>query len=177
MQKHLALLRGINVGGHRKVPMAELRAVTEAAGFTGVKTYVASGNLLLESNQGGSPLECILEEAIEKHFGFHVDVVVRSQQQWSAYAQGNPFPAESKVSPNLVMICVGKEAATDDDVMLLKAKAGDNERVERRQDVLWLYFGNGSGRSKMGTGSSKGVWTTRNWTTVKRLAEMLVAPG
>jgi uncharacterized protein (DUF1697 family) len=61
MQKHLALLRAINVGGHKKVPMAQLRAVAEEAGYTGVKTYVASGNLILETTDSGSELECALE--------------------------------------------------------------------------------------------------------------------
>lgn len=173
MQKHIALLRGINVGGHRKVPMADIRALAEEAGYTGVKTYVASGNLVLESTSAGSEIEVVLEQAIESHFGFRVDVLVRSQQQWAVYTRENPFDAESEASPNLVMICVGKEAATDDDLRALEAKAGDNERVKRRDDVLWLYFGDGSARSKLGSGNSKGVWTTRNWTTVTRLAEML----
>lgn len=177
VQKHLALLRGINVGGHRKVPMAELRAIAEAAGFTGAKSYVASGNLIVGSNHSSSTIERILEEAIKDHFGFQVDVIVRSQQQWLLYAQGNPFAVESKVSPSLVMICVGKEAATDADLTTLQAKAGKNERVMRRHDVLWLYFGDGSARSKLGSGSSKAIWTTRNWTTVERLRELLAVSG
>jgi uncharacterized protein (DUF1697 family) len=74
------------------------------------------------------------------------------------------------------MICVGKRAATDEDLRSLRADAGDNERAERRGDVLWLYYGNGSGRSRMGGGRSKAVWTTRNWSTVKRLQEMLERP-
>jgi len=176
MQKHLALLRGINVGGHRKVPMADFRAIAEEAGYTSVKTYVASGNLVLESAVSGTDIERTLEQAIEKHFGFHVDVLVRSQQQWATYAKDNPFPAESKVSPREVMICVGKEAATEHDLSAFDAKAGGNERVERRHDVLWLYFGDGSAFSKLGNGSSKGVWTIRNWATVMRLAAMLEAP-
>ena len=172
MQKHLALLRGINVGGHKKVPMAQLRAAAEEAGYTGVKTYVASGNLVLGST-AGADIEVTLEQAIEKRFGFHVDVIVRSQQQWATYLRGNPFPTQSSVSPNLVMICVGKRAMTDDDLSAFRINAGQNEKVERTDDVLWLYFGDGSARSKLMSGSSRGVWTTRNWTTVMRLSEML----
>lgn len=174
MQKHIALLRGINVGGHRMVPMATLRTLAEEAGFGGARTYVASGNLIVESDAVGSATEQVLERAIERHFGFHVDVIVRSQQQWSDYAQNNPFPAESQQSPNLVMICVGKEAATEADLAALQGKAAPNERVALSGDVLWLYFGDGSARSKLGSGTSKAIWTTRNWKTVLRLAEMLV---
>lgn len=173
MGAHVALLRGVNVGGHRKVPMAELRAVAEALGLENPRTYVASGNLVFESGESGAELEVLLEKGLAERFGFGVDVIVRSAAQWVRYRAGNPFPDESAEAPSLVMISVGKEAPRDEDVDALRARAGPNERVERVGDAVWIWFGDGAGRSKIGTGPARGVSTTRNWRTVVAIGEML----
>jgi uncharacterized protein (DUF1697 family) len=173
MSNHVALLRGINVGGNRKLPMAELRALAEDLGLDEPRTYVASGNLVFASPLEGDGLEAKLEQAIAERFGFKVDVIVRAATQWAAYLAANPFPKESEATPNFVMLSVGKQAATDDHVAALRAKASDNEKVERRGDALWIWFGDGAGRSKIGTGPAKSVWTTRNWRTVLAIDEML----
>lgn len=170
---HIALLRGINVGGHRRVPMAELRALATGAGYGAVQTHLASGNLVLASDQPAEAVEQTLERLIADHFGFAVDVVVRSAAQWRSYLDANPFLDESDQTPNLVMLCIGKQPASDAHVSALQARAGENERVVRQGDALWLYFGDGSGRSKMGVGPAAGIWTTRNVRTVRSLAEMV----
>ena len=173
MAGFVALLRGINVGGHRKVPMVELRALAEGLGLGCVRTYVASGNLVFEAEADEAELERRLEEAIAARFGFAVDVIVRSGKRWSGYAASNPFAEQSERQPNLVMMTIGKQSATDGDVEALRARASPNERVERAGDAIWIWFGDGAGRSKMGTGTASGVWTTRNWRTVLALKEML----
>ena len=175
MGGYVALLRGINVGGHRKVPMAELRAVADGLGLGSVRTYVASGNLVFEAEADEAALERRLEEAIAARFGFAVDVIVRSATRWRGYAASNPFPEESERQPNLVMVTIGKQAATEGDIEALRARASVNERVERAGDAIWIWiwFGDGAGRSKMGTEPGSGVWTTRNWRTVLALQEML----
>ena len=174
MTLFVALLRGINVGGNRKLPMAELRALAEALELENPRTYVASGNLVFGSSLKREALETKLEGAIAEHFGFPVDVVVRSASEWAAYRAANPFPKESEASANLVMLCIGKESATDAQLEVLRSSAVENERVEMRGDAYWIWFGNGAGRTKIGTGSAKGsVWTTRNWRTVVALDEML----
>ena len=176
MGAYVALLRGINVGGHRKVPMAELRTLAGEIGLDDPRTYVASGNLLFTSDQSAAALEKKIEEAIEERFGFDVDVIVRSARQWAGYRDGNPMRKESEAHPSKVMLTIGKRAATDADIDALRRKAGPNERVERAGDVIWLWFGDGAGRSKMGTGpTAREVWTTRNWRTVEALGDMLSA--
>ncbi len=174
MGAFVGLLRGINVGGHRKVPMAQLREVAAAAGLRAVRTYVASGNLVFAHDAGEAELETLLEQAIERSFGFKVDVIVRSAASWSTYRAGNPMPDESARAPNLVMMTIGKQPATDADVAALRSRAGPNERVERAGDALWIWFGDGSGRSKLASApATKAVWTTRNWRTVTTLDAML----
>jgi len=173
MAKHIVLLRGINVGGHRRVPMAELRALAAAGGYGEVQTYLASGNMVLASDEPADVVEQRLEPLIAAQFGFAVDIVVRSAAQWTDYLRGNPFADESERTPNLVMLCVGKQAATDEHARALQSRAAGNERVVRQGDALWLYFGDGSGRSKMGVGPATGIWTTRNVRTVRSLADMV----
>ena len=173
MTKHIALLRGINVGRHRRVPMHDLRALAEDVGFHEVRTYVASGNLALTSEGQSNFIEATLEQAIEQRFGFAVDVLARTKERWMDYLNSNPFVVEGEREPNLVMLCIGKQPATIGDAAALQVSASGMERVELRGDALWLYFGDGSGRSKMGVGPSTGVWTTRNLRTVRTIAAML----
>lgn len=173
MVKHVALLRGINVGGHRRVPMQDLRALAADLGYRDARTYVASGNIVFASDEPAHRVEATFEQAIAAHFGFAVDVVARSAAQWADYRAGCPFGEEGERTPNLVMLCIGKQAATDEHVAALRARAGEQERVVRRGDALWLYFGDGAGRSKMGLGPAAGVWTTRNLRTVDTIADML----
>ncbi|MCG7348110.1 DUF1697 domain-containing protein [Sphingomonas sp. ACRSK] len=173
MPSHIALLRGINVGGHRQVPMAELRMLAQDIGFRGARTHVASGNLVFASDVPARAAEKVLEQAIERRFGFAVDVVARSAAEWRAYLVDHPFAAEGEREPNLVMLCIGKQAATVADAAALRSRAGARERVELRGDALWLYFGDGAGRSKMGLGPGAGIWTTRNLRTVRTIAGML----
>lgn len=171
--KHVALLRGINVGGHRRVPMADLRRIAEEEGFTGVRTYVASGNLVLDAEGPARPIEAALEGALQRQFGFAVDVVLRSRPQWADYLASHPFGVEGERAPNLVMLCIGKQAASAEDVAALRARAGENERVELRGDAIWLYFGDGAGRSRLGPGPTTGIWTTRNLRTVQAISALL----
>ncbi|MDT9599225.1 DUF1697 domain-containing protein [Sphingosinicella rhizophila] len=172
MARFVALLRGINVGGHRRLPMADLRRVAEGIGLADVRTYVASGNLVFASVKDARTLETLLEEAIAGHFGFAVDVIVRSAAQWQAYVASNPLPDESRAHPHLVMIAVGKGKPGKAEVDALRARASPREKVRVAGDAIWFFFGDGAGRSKLGS-AGKGGWTSRNWRTALKLREML----
>ena len=82
MQIYIALLRGINVGGHKKVPMAELRDLLTKSGLENVLTYIQSGNVVFQSaNTGIKSLETEIKKSILDHFGFDVSVMVRTREQ------------------------------------------------------------------------------------------------
>lgn len=88
---YVALLRGINVGGNHKVPMAELKKVCEKLGFTDVRTYINSGNVIFNTSGSVAKIDATLEEALKKKFGFDVPVVVRTAAQLQKVA--NVIPA------------------------------------------------------------------------------------
>src|SRR5690554_4815024 len=88
--KHIALLRGINVGGHHKVPMAELRKEMEKLGFSKVVTLLNSGNIIFETQKTAN-LEEKIEAHLQKKLGFHIPVVVRNFEELAAVVKNNPF--------------------------------------------------------------------------------------
>src|ERR1700733_14606908 len=94
--RQVAMLRGINVGSSRRVPMADLRELLEEAGFQNVATYVQSGNIALDSTAKPAALESRLAELIEERFGFAVPVVVRSQRQLQAVIDRDPIPGAAQ---------------------------------------------------------------------------------
>jgi uncharacterized protein (DUF1697 family) len=176
MLRFVALLRAVNVGG-RKVPMAELRTLCGAVGWTDVATYIQSGNVVFSAQGEPQALEAQLEKALAERFGFAVDVVIRSAAQWRAHAAANPFLEASEERPNLVMLLVSKAPPVAGAAAALQARAADGERVTEAGNALWIDYPAGSGRSKLtptlidrAIGSAA---TSRNWRTVQTLCGML----
>lgn len=177
-QKYIALLRGINVGGHNKIPMAELRSLCAQIGLQNTESYIQSGNLVFSSAGISGELEDGLEQAIHQRFGFSVPVIVRSARQWRSIAANNPFPGISDKSPNLVMLGLCKGIPSVDSGQKLLDYAKLNERVELVDNHLWIHFPNGVGRSKITPAVldriAGSVVTMRNWRTVQKLKECCV---
>jgi uncharacterized protein (DUF1697 family) len=173
----LALLRGINVGGHHAIPMAELRELAATLGLVEPRTYIQSGNLLFRGDAPADELERRLGRAIEERFGFAVPVVVRSAEQWAGYLEQIPFPEAAEAEPNLVMLALSRSPPAPDAVQGLMERAAEGERVREAGGVLWIHYAGGSARSRLTpalldrlVGSPV---TTRNVRTVRKLNELL----
>jgi uncharacterized protein (DUF1697 family) len=145
----LALLRGVNVGGHRKVPMAALREVAAAIGLTDVSTYIASGNLVFSSTLKPATVAGRLAAAIHERFGFPVDLVVVTRAQWEAAVAGCPFAAAAAARPNALhlAVCPGKPAKGALAALTPLCQGG--EAVAVVGDVLWVDYAAGVARSKL----------------------------
>ena len=92
MSPYVAFLRGINVGGNKKVPMADLKKLLEKAGFGNVQTLLASGNVRFDSAEKNLPkLTAQLEVLIEKKFTFPVPVILRTVAELQSLSKSNPF--------------------------------------------------------------------------------------
>jgi uncharacterized protein (DUF1697 family) len=129
MGRFVALLRGINVGGKHRVPMAELRALAEELGLTRVRTYVQSGNLVFAAGRKAGALEAKLERGIEERFGFEVPVFVRDAAAWSALRAPNPWPALAARDPANLLVALTKSAPRPAAASALKEHARGSERV------------------------------------------------
>jgi uncharacterized protein (DUF1697 family) len=172
----IALLRGINVGGHNKIPMAELRSLCVDLGWRDVQSYIQSGNLVFKADQVPAYLEAELEQAIDRRFGLSIPVIARAAAEWSAYMASNPYLDESAREPNLVMLALSKAPPTEDAAQKLQERAANGERIARVGDVLWIYFVEGAGRSKLSPSLLDRIVgspvTMRNWRTVLALDEL-----
>lgn len=173
----IALLRGINVSGHNKVPMSELRSMCAELGWGDIQTYIQSGNLVFTAGSAPAALEAELERAIVRSFGLLVPVIVRAATDWPAYVKSNPFPEASEREPNLVMLALSKAPPKADAEVGLRERAVNGERIVRVGDALWIHFSNGVARSKLSPGLFDRLVgspvTTRNWRTVLKLGELL----
>ena len=172
MTTFVVLLRAVNVGG-RKVEMAALRKVAEKAGFKDVRTYIASGNLLVDGPGKPEAVATKLEAAIAKQFGIEVPVIVRTAGQWQAYATDNPFP---KDEPNVLYLGLSQRTPNEDAAKTVLAKAVAGEEARLVGDGLWIHYPEGMGVSKVTprhVDKAMGSPTTaRNLNTVRKLAEM-----
>ena len=175
---YAALLRGINVGGNRRLPMAGLRELLTGLGHTGVATYLQSGNAVFTADHGDEEsLAAELEEAIEKDFGFRVDVLVRDHAYLKAVREACPFPADELEGRQLhVTYFSGPVEAERFAEIDPAAYLPEEFRFGDRE--LYLYVPDGLGRSKLAEQLSrprlnKGlIATTRNWNTVVKLEEL-----
>ncbi|HRQ65610.1 MAG TPA: DUF1697 domain-containing protein, partial [Xanthomonadaceae bacterium] len=121
----IALLRGINVGGHNKLPMADLRRLcSDTLGWTGVQTCIQSGNLLFRAPGNAQDHEEALQAAILNHFGLDIATLVRDASEWPALMATNPFPEASATEPNRVMLALSRKPPRADALEHLRARAG-----------------------------------------------------
>ena len=177
MPTYVAFLRGINVGGKNKVPMAELRDLMSQLGFKNPRTLLQSGNAVFESDETSiSKLEKALEGGIKERFGISVDLMVRTGAHLKETADSNPFPSEAAHSPHHLLVLFMKEPVAAGGVDALQAAIKGPELVRRGGSEVYMFFPDDIGHSKVTSkimdkhlGASS---TGRNWNTVLKLLEM-----
>ncbi len=175
MSRHIALLRGVNVGGV-KAPMADLKAMLADLGFENPRSYVNSGNLLFDGWTGSTAeLETLLEAESAKR-GIKTVYFVRTPKEWDALIKANPFPDEARDRPTfLIAMLLREPLAAGVEKKLADAITGP-ERMKAKGRTLYVDFPDGQGRSKLGPDWNKTklspLCTARNWNTVLKLAEL-----
>jgi len=174
---HIALLRGVNVGGHGKVAMADVRALFEQLGFRGARTLLQSGNVVFScAAKTDAELETRLEKEALKRLGLRTQFVVRSVDEFAEVIARNPFPNEAKREPSLVHVMFLKSAPQAAAVAALSAAVTGPEVIRAGARHLYITYPDGAGRSKLtGTLIEKKLGTSgtaRNWNTVLKLAAL-----
>ncbi|WP_179021918.1 DUF1697 domain-containing protein [Winogradskyella forsetii] len=171
MKTYIALLRGINVGGHKKVPMAELRTLLTKSGLQNVKTYIQSGNVIFQSSENDvKTLEVKIGTLILHYFGFEVPVLVRTRQELLTIFNNCPFSETKKVESYFIMLC---KIPSKDDTKEASQKSYPNEEYTIINDCIYLFCANGYGRAKFNLGyfenKLKVNATARNYKTMVKL--------
>lgn len=166
MKTYVALLRAVNVGGTGKLPMAELRALCEEAGFADVRTYIASGNVVLRSASTARQVQEALETALERHAGKPVGVLVRTGAEMAAVLAANPF---SKTAPNRTVAIFLDQAPPANALDAASGRNGEEMALGKRE--IYVHYGAGMADSKLRIPAAK-AGTARNLNTVAKLAAM-----
>jgi uncharacterized protein (DUF1697 family) len=182
MPTHVALLRGVNVGG-KKLAMADLREVVAGLGHTGVSTYIQSGNVLFTTGErDNAALAAGIERALAERLGIESGVVVLSRGELEEVSRGNPYPEEGDPRLVHVLFLAGDptpaqaEGVAQAQRRVLEKGSRDTAQLTGR--ALFLHTPDGYGRSELATligrmsGRHGSHWTARNWATVTKLLEL-----
>ena len=176
---YIALLRGVNVGPHKRMKMEQLRASCEGLGFTGVKTYIQSGNVILQAPKlSPAGLSKKLGECIAKDFGFSCEVISRSREEMKAVIEDNSLAKERGIDLSKLHVLFLSEAASAAALKKVQELTLAPDRIHVSDKEIYFYFPNGvSGSSlwKHPLDRIMGVaGTMRNWKTVTTLYQMAI---
>ena len=177
-QTYAALLRGINLGSHNKISMADLRSLFEELDAEGVRTYVQSGNVVFRSKQTAAQLEKAVERKIESALSLDVTVLVRTKAQLARLVRDNPFLERSTPEKALHVTFLARKPPAS-RVRGLDPTGFEPDMFEVSGREVYLNVPNGYGRSKLSNAYFEKALdvraTTRNWRTVSALADLASA--
>lgn len=167
----VALLRGVNVSGHRQIAMADLRALFDDLKLGPAKTLLQSGNVAFTgAGKNDARLERLLETETAKRFAMQTEYFVRSAAGLREIVAGNPFEREAERDPGRLVVFFLKQQADRKAAAALRASYAGPEVFELAGKHVYVYYPQGQGRSKF-----KAPWrgTARNWNTVGKLLALL----
>ena len=172
MKTYIALLRGINVGGHKKILMADLRLLFESLGFKGVQSYIQSGNVVFKAIEEGN-LASKITEAIETKYDFIVPILVKEASELNKILSKCPFSDEKREKSYFILL---KKSPSQEDIKLTAAFSNLNEEFHITQNCVYIYYALGAGKAKMGNNffekKLKVKATARNFRTMAKLIEL-----
>ena len=177
IETYIALLRGINVSGHKIIKMDELRKSFGALGLGDVETYVQSGNVVFKApKQSSEMLSKKMREKIARDFGFSVSVIIRSSEEVRGAIKNNPFLKQRGIDSSKLHVTFLSKAPEKDSLKALEALTARPDQFRYSGREVYLYCPDGYGRTKLSNNALERVLavtaTTRNWNTVNKLYEM-----
>ena len=174
MYTYIALLRGINVSGHKKIKMEKLRKILSNGNLNNVHTYIQSGNIIFSSSSNDcKKLAKEISIYIYQEYGFDVPVIVKTVDQWSEIIESNPFLNSTDINPKSLYVTFLYDTPTREDIERLNNYEFDSEKYILKDCIIYCLYPNGSGRSKMTNNffekKLKVSATSRNWNTSNKL--------
>jgi uncharacterized protein (DUF1697 family) len=177
METYIALLRGINVSGQKMIKMEELKNVLGELGFTGITTYIQSGNILFKCVTGDpDSLAAAIADKILQRFGFAVPVVIRTLAELDCISRNNPFVRGGNIDTGKMHVTfLSEKPGAENESKTGEYKFSPDEFAVKGKEV-YLYCPDGYGRTKLTNqffeSKLKVTATTRNWNTVLTLVNM-----
>lgn len=174
---YVALLRGINVGGNKRIAMADLRALILGLGFTDVKTLLNSGNVVFSgAKESTDAIATRLHNATANGLGVETEYFVRTQKEWGDVIARNPFTKDAERDPSHTLVMSCKEKLDPKRVAELRDATAGNEVMEASGRELYIVYGDGIGTSKLSNTVIEKklgtLGTARNWNTVMKIAAL-----
>ena len=170
MANTVAFIRGINVGGNKMLPMAELKAACESAGLTNVRTFLQSGNVLFDTTKKDPA------SLIRKALDLDVKVITRTVDELRKVIDKNPFKGDR--NPSLLIVMFLEDTPSKEAKAALQTAHAGPEELHFAGRELFIYYPNGAGRSKLTNAVIERKLgmsgTARNWNTVTKLLAMAV---
>ena len=170
----IVLLKGVNVGGHKKVPMAELRALLEKEGFKNVQTYIQSGNVILQTAECNKlTLETHISKTIQSHFGFEVSVLAKNRNELQRIFDNSPFIDQKKKASYFMML---RDEPSAEEICEVSQKVFEGEEYQIINDCIYYFHDKGLGKAKFNVNFFERKFqtfaTARNYNTMLKLLSL-----
>ncbi|MEY2373527.1 DUF1697 domain-containing protein [Lysinibacillus capsici] len=181
MTKYVALLRGINVGGHNKLKMAELRDALQPLGLQNIRTYIQSGNILFESSESAELLQQQIQETIQTTFTITSTVIIRTAEEFRSIVNNCPFSeqdladASATATGESLHVALLSTVPTEENGAKLLQYVNEKERCIIKGRDVYLLFYDSIRNAKLSQQLHKleVPATVRNWKTMMKLATMI----
>lgn len=177
MTIYIALIRGINVGGHNLIKMQDLRNSLKSIGLGHVQTYIQSGNIVFQSEDKPEKLKLQIEQVIKSEFGFLVPVILRSSTEWEEIIKNCPYAVNSLSEGESIHLALLETEPTKACIQTLLTFKSKTEECYINGKEIYVYLQGSFHRAKLPIQIQKiGVSATvRNWKTIKKLEAMVNA--
>jgi uncharacterized protein (DUF1697 family) len=177
---YIAMLRGINIGAHKRMKMEKLRASCETLGFEQIATYIQSGNVVFKAPKlSPASVSEKIEKRIAADFGFEADVITRTREEFKKIIRANPLLKEAGVDESKLHMVFLAGAPSSEAIRKLQSLTLSPDRVRVTGKEIYFYFPNGVSGSSLWKHNLDRVLsiigTMRNWNTVNKLLEMAEA--
>ena len=178
METFISILRGINVSGHRKVPMADLKLLYKKSGFKDIITYIQSGNVIFKADSKftSESLEQLLEKKIYEKFNLDVPVIIRQVKEMKNILSVNPFLKMNDVKIEKLHVTFLEKIPASNELEKIKEYDYSPDKFVIKNREVFLYCPGGYGRTRLSNNffenKLKVRATTRNWKTINKLVEL-----
>lgn len=176
MEKYAVFLRGINVGGNNQVRMSDLKSILLDKQFKDVKTHLNSGNIILSCEYSRNKVIDGIKEIVKSQFKIEVDTIIKNRSEIDRIIKNNPF-SDKENDNSKRMVVMLSESIDEAKASQFRNDRKIEENYYHCNNVLYIYYHNGAGRSKFTNNYIKKklnvISTARNWNTMIKIDEMM----